>query len=166
MASLTTVCSVGVIRTRKEVDPIITMLRCCPGAFNDLLGRFKIDLCVVESQHFHAGGSSPAADILKLAQVAGGIVGQLTLLDPTMKMLLVKPTDWKGQTPKPINQARTLAHYGIVFDRGKDYCTPGGCAVAAKIEGSHKVNPGDWKHIGDALGLALHGARLLSSWRS
>lgn len=122
----------------------------------------SVDLIVVEGQHYHH--SSPAAPehIIKLAQIAGGFAGLCAALS-TAQLVMPEPDEWKGQTKKPINQGRTFNHYGISYTRGKDYCWPTGCAVATRIAGYGQLNRGDWKEVGDALGLARYGEAQLGS---
>lgn len=74
--------------------------------------------------------------------------------------------EWKQQQPKKVNQGRTFKHYniGYVLSLGAEpYCYPSGCARAAKIANAGKLKQCDWKHVADAVGLALYGARLLNA---
>jgi hypothetical protein len=117
------------------------------------------DLVAIEGQEFHHGGKAPPADIIKLAQVAGGLVGIFAVQSPRSRQALLIPSEWKGQTPKPINQRRTFQHYGIMCSEAAGYCYPSGCAKIAKVQGAQLLNRGDWKHVGDALGIALYAAQ-------
>lgn len=116
---------------------------------------------VVEGQVIYPGSKESPNDIVKLARFAGFSAGILAFLG--LPVLIPMPFDWKGQTPKEINQGRTFATFGILYEirggRSGKYCVPSGCAVAAQIRGSAGLNEGDWKHVGDAAGLALWGAR-------
>lgn len=162
VASLKQVIALGVVRGPLNQDHAgITMLRYSGLALELILKKHQVELAVVEGQHIHYGQAAPPADILKLAQIAGGLAGQIALLSPPTKLLIAQPADWKGQTPKRVNQARSFNHYGILAEQGKDYCVPTGCVRIAKVEGFGALRKGDWKHVGDAVGLALHGARLL-----
>lgn len=117
---------------------------------------------VVEGQSIYPGSKVAPNDIVKLARFAGFAAGILAAIEP-MPVLIPMPFDWKGQTPKEINQARTFAHFGILYEirggRSDKYCVPSGCAKIAKVKGAASLNDGDWKHVGDAAGLALWGAR-------
>lgn len=115
---------------------------------------------VVEGQKIYPGSKVAPNDIVKLARFAGFSAGVLAYLG--MPVLIPLPMDWKGQTPKDVNQGRTFSHYGILYEirSGRDaYCVPSGCAKFAQIRGAAALNSGDWKHVGDAVGLALWGAR-------
>lgn len=122
----------------------------------------EVDLVVVEGQHFHHSSPASPENIIKLAQIAGGFAG-ICAAKSTARLLLPEPDAWKGQTKKPINQARTFNHYGISYARGKEYCWPTGCANATRIAGYGQLNRGDWKEVGDALGLARYGETQLGS---
>lgn len=146
------ILSVGVVRS--STGEVAQMLRNCS------MGLPQVgDLAAVESQHYHHGSKTPPADIIKLAQIAGGVIGILAAACPTMKLSLVPAADWKGQTPKPINHRRTFQHYGIICSEASGYCYPSGCAKVAKIQGAGLLNKGDWKHVADAIGLGLWSAQ-------
>lgn len=127
------------------------------------LTRHRPDLVVVEGQHYHRERSKGTpADIIKLAQVAGGLGGIVVALS-TASLVIPLPEEWKGQTKKEINQARTLSHYGIAYKVGAGYCYPTGCSTVSTISGYGSLNQGDWKEVADALGLARYGTGLLRS---
>lgn len=121
-----------------------------------------IDLVVVEGQHHHRTSPAPVADIIRLANIAGAILG-IAATRSVSKLAIPEPDQWKGQTKKPINQARTFSHFGISYTKGSSYCWPNGCAVAAAIPGYGSLKRGDWAEVGDALGLARYGTELLRS---
>jgi len=127
-----------------------------------LFERLNPDLVVVEGQHYHAGGRSPAKDILKLANVAGAIAG-IAATASTAKIAIPPAAEWKGQTPKPMNQARSFAHFGIAYTRGPSFCWPKGCSKVAQVVGYGSLKKVDWKEVADALGLARFGVDLLRS---
>lgn len=159
VVSMDRVFAVGIVRADDE----ILMLRHASVSFPSIMKGYNLDLGVVEGQQVYSGGKAAHADIVKLAQTAGGLLGVLAVLNPTLPLLFPTPAEWKKQTPKPINQGRTYAHFGIEALVGKDYSWPSGCQRAMRIEGFSRVRKGDWKHIGDAMGLALYGARTLDS---
>ncbi len=112
---------------------------------------------VVEGQQIKHGSNAPPADILQLALVAGACVGVVAgLFTP---LLVPTPHEWKGNTPKPINQMRTFRTFGLETEQRSEYCVPLDSPALANVLGAKDVNPGDWKHLGDAAGLALWGAR-------
>lgn len=106
---------------------------------------------LVESQELHRMHRSAPKDILRLAQVAGAILGVLgeTFLD----VRLVSPQVWKGQVPKEIHQARVCRKLGWAFDTHPDYVVP----ARAHWDGFSVSKASDWKHLMDAVGLALWG---------
>lgn len=130
-----------------------------------VLGRHTPNGVVVEGQQIYPGAPAAPNDILKLGQSAGIVAGIILALCPTASLVMPVPADWKKQTPKVVNQARSMTHFGLLYARteGKEpYCYPSGCSRAAKIAGAGRLNKGDWKHVGDALGLALHGFKVFS----
>lgn len=150
------VLAVGVIRS--STGEVAQMLRNCSVGLPQVA-----DLAAVESQHYHHGSKTPPADIIKLAQVAGGVIGLLAGAAPNTKLTLVAAADWKGQTPKPINQRRTFQHYGIICSEASGYCYPSGCAKIAKVQGAALLNKGDWKHVADAIGLGLWASQRITA---
>lgn len=164
VVSPTKIIAVGVIRGPSNEDVAqIVMLRNSGFALEAILKRHNIQLAVVEGQAIHHGSKARPADILKLGIVAGGCAGQIAYLQPSVSLAIPLPADWKGTTPKPINQLRTFTHFGVLATKGAEYATPDGCAAIAAVDGASQVKRGDWKHLGDALGLALYGQKLLIS---
>lgn len=151
---------VGIIRTPKA-DSTPELLRLLVPALDTVLNITFPDLVVVEGQQFYHGGKAPPEDILKLANIAGGIAGIIRVLDTGPRIAIPTPKDWKGQTPKPINQTRSYAHYGILSALASGYAYPTGCKLLALVRGASNLNKGDWKHAGDSLGLARFGAEKL-----
>ena len=95
-------------------------------------------------------------NLIHLAQVAGGVTHLIGQEYDSAN--LVYPQDWKGQTEKYINQKRTYEHYGWkskVVDHYKSksqwYSFP--------VGDSFDLDYGAWKHVGDALGIALWAAK-------
>lgn len=152
--------------TKHEVLSV-GMVRSSTGNVSDMLRYCSVglpqagDLLVVESQHYHHGSEAPPADIIKLAQVAGGIIGLMAGAAPDMKLCLVPASTWKGQTPKPINHRRTFQHYGIMCSEAAGYCYPSGCAKIAKVQGAQLLNKSSWEHVADAIGIGLYAAQRL-----
>lgn len=112
---------------------------------------------VIESQRVYSrhDKANPNSLIL-LAQVTGAFLNDLE--NTWGGAQLVYPQDWKGQQDKYINQGFTYKHYGweyTIHDNPKNkkdwYCVP-------EIEG-FDVRDSDWKHLGDALGIALWAAK-------
>jgi Crossover junction endodeoxyribonuclease RuvC len=139
---------VGVVKTSDPDEPFRGMAR----AFAAAIESFPdLHSAAVEGQEVYAGGVRES--IVQLAQTAGAIGALLALTIDTV--LLPEPKRWKGQVPKEINQARSLSRVGIQHVVGSSYCYPAGCAASAQVGGLAQLNRGDWKHVGDAVGLAL-----------
>lgn len=119
---------------------------------------------VVENQQIYAGKTKNPDSILKLAQVAGGIVGVLCAEYET-RISMPKPREWKKCVPKQIHQARILSRLGWEYKKSgsvKDgYCYPVGAKFEADKKGidGAEVRKTDWKHIVDAIGLAQWGEK-------
>ena len=156
VASENTILAVGVIRGPGD---IFSMWKHSGLLLESVIRKHSPAIAVIEGQHHH--GAVPDADITKLSHIAGGIGGQLALLFSSLKLVLPEPGKWKGQTPKVVNQARTMTHYGVLFERLTNYCVPTGCATISRVEGALSLNRGDWKHVGDAIGLARYGSKLV-----
>ena len=159
LASAAEVFQVYVIRASSDTEESSTlrMIKCLAPAF-EALAR-KADAIVVEGQQIYTGKSAASTDsILCLAQVAGALVAYANLTFPDKIIWMPKPSQWKGNVPKLVHHARVLSHYGIDYETGNDFCYPSGCSRAARIPGYGKTKKSDWKHLGDALGLALWGA--------
>lgn len=112
---------------------------------------FSEMVALVESQELHRMHRSAPKDILRLAQVAGSILGMLG--ETFLSVRLVSPQVWKGQVPKDIHQARICRKLGWAFDTHAGYVVP----ARAHWEGFSVSKPSDWKHLMDAVGLALWG---------
>lgn len=153
---------VGIIRA---LGPIL-MMRHVSVAVPGILKKWKIDMAVVEGQQIYTKGKAAKAahaDILKLTQTAGGILGVISSLDPTLRLTSPLPSEWKGQAPKPVDQARSYTHYGLEFSKNSHFAWPIGCQKALQIDGFASSRKSEWEHIGDAIGLARYGTRLLDS---
>lgn len=149
-----------------EVGILPNELREQSVGMQSILDRQKPAMAVVEGQRIYEGSKVRPNDIMHLAQQAGVAVGMIAAFFPTAHILWPEPMEWKQQQPKKVNQGRTFKHYniGYVLSLGAEpYCYPSGCARAAKIANAGKLKQGDWKHVADAVGLALYGARLLNA---
>lgn len=105
----------------------------------------------VEAQRVYARhqDANPNSLIL-LANVAGVAAGLVAA--EGLDVGFVYPQDWKGQQPKKVNQARTFEAVGWDYQvrdlrSGEGYCVPKDSPFA--------LSAGEWKHAGDALGIAL-----------
>ncbi len=140
--------AVGVIRGDGTVESMFVAAHGVPV-------QRDMDLIGVEGQEIHHGGKAPPHDIIKLAQFAG-VIGAALKGIYCCPLEIPKPSEWKKQVPKPIHQRRSYTAYGLRCDEAAGYCYPVGDLSA--IEGASALNQGDWKHVGDAIGLARWGA--------
>lgn len=69
------------------------------------------------------------------------------------RVFLPLPSQWKGSVPKEIHQARVLRKVGIEPKKGAGYCYP----ADPKVLKRWGFPKGSWKHLSDAIGLALWG---------
>lgn len=125
----------------------------------ELIRTWLPDVLVVEGQAIHLKGKAPPSDMLAVAQVAGAAAGCVRY---SSKLLIPEPHEWKGSVPKPIHQMRTYRAFGLVAEQRSDYAYPL-LGQAEFIEGARDVEPSDWKHLGDAAGMVLWGAKQVAS---
>lgn len=152
-----TLKSVGIFKTPKA-RTVAAMLRLLAPAIESMLLSEQPDLVVIEGQQIYRDSAAPPEDIIKLAHISGGIAGLVAgLVAPGPKIAIPTPKEWKGSTPKPINQSRSYAHFGILSTLASGYARPTGCKVLARVKGAAGLNRSDWKHVGDSLGLARYG---------
>ena len=105
---------------------------------------------VVEGQEIYQGSAVKVSDLLNLAQVAGAAAG---VFGATR---IPRPKDWKGQVPKHIHQHRTCRalSWAAGLRGGKEpYVVP--IFAGGAPAGADSLKDGDWKHVMDAIGLAL-----------
>lgn len=107
----------------------------------------EVRIGVVEGQQSYPGSKIDPQDLVRLAQVAGA--AQQMLYRCAQTVLMPLPRVWKGQVPKKVHQPRIYRRMGWDFERRTNYAVP-------KIPGD-TTKAGDWKHLGDAVGLALWG---------
>lgn len=154
--------SVGVWKTKSaETAGVIRELSVALQSFTGAKSMGYFDLVVVEGQEHHHGRKTPPNDLIRLGQIAGALAGFYSTLCNTIA--IPTPTRWKGSVPKDIHQARTFAKLGILSSKAAGYSFPSGCAALSRVQGAASLNKSDWKHVGDALGLALWGAEQLRS---
>lgn len=149
------VLEVGMIRKRLKSQRG-SILELTAMALPGILSK-PCDTVVIESQKYYADSPTPARDLITLAHVSGGLEGQVHIITGGVRVLVVEPRAWKGSVPKRIHQARVLKRFGIPFEQLSDYCRPVESSELRDIDGHAEVNPGDWKHICDAIGLAEYG---------
>lgn len=156
--------AVAVIKPSKldENDsPAVAMARALALRLPEIITDSCCCRIVIEGQQIRHGSSAPPADILQLALVAGACVGVVAWARAGVEgsILVPLPHDWKGNTPKPINQMRTFRAFGLPAEQRSEYCVPLDSPALQSVQGYQDVTISDWKHLGDAAGLALWGAR-------
>jgi len=104
----------------------------------------------IEGQQIYYGKSQVRPDsLLLLAQVAGAAACAMRICGAST-IILPRPRKWKGEVPKPIHQARILSRLGWAYKKTQGYSYP---TDPPKHLGS--LRPEEWKHVVDAIGLAL-----------
>ena len=130
-------------------------------AFFKQVAFTNIDHIALESQEIYTGAgkynTKNHASMLILAQVTGIILSNLIRLEIWKEDIsLVRPKTWKRSVPKPIHQKRTYEAMGLLYREKNGYSIP---VIDYDFLGKKQLNPGDWKHAGDALGLALWASK-------
>ncbi len=133
------------------------MCASCYFSLRTALGDHEITRVAVEGQSLKRTGAAQHArpgDIVKLAQVAGNVLGQLMQrLGTSVVFDLPEPEEWKGSVAKHAMQARLYEDLGwgyAIAGTGK-----GRYARPTYIPSSFRhITKGQWKHVGDALLLA------------
>ena len=118
-----------------------------------------LEVTVEDPQIYLAKGPARHGDIMRLAQIAAAVASVASMFPDVRAIRMPTPQQWKGSVPKEIHQARILSRLGVPYDvvKGKTsgYCVPkvdglGGAWAAPRAKG-------EWKHLVDAIGLALWG---------
>lgn len=124
----------------------------------DALSPSQILLTIESPKHYPGDKKSNPADLINLAHISG--MALACLLPVTTSGTLVSPKDWKGDTPKTVNQARSYATLEEpCFEAKGGYMVPERLQTGMYCLGAAHLNRGDWKHMGDAIGLALYGLK-------
>lgn len=124
------------------------------------------ELVVVESQE--AAYAKNPQSIAMLSWIGGAAMQAAT--SAGCRVEFPAPAEWKGQVPKHIHQMRTYgrlgweAKYNNVREDGRlnnggknSYAYP--TKIPYDVLGAKDLNRSDWKEVGDAIGLALWGAK-------
>lgn len=160
------VVMVGMVKTKdcKEREAIVEMSHALADYFMaDELPR-NIHTLVVESQEISytaKSGKNPRS-VMMLANISGAVLAAAKVFysiqgQDCRNVFLVPPAEWKGQVPKQIQQARTLQRLGWGFIKTgpklTGYCYPE--KVPTNVIGIENILQGEWKHVLDAIGIAL-----------
>lgn len=142
----------GLEAARLQVDCIDDMLGSLPVLVDD------VDAAAIEYQQNYASrrdriNQVPPDKLALLTFVTGGMYSALA---SSVRVLLIPtPREWKGSVKKPAHQARTLYLLGIEPEKMSTYARP----KDAKLRKELYPGPvGDWKHLTDAIGLAVWAA--------
>ena len=108
----------------------------------------------VEAQEIYRNKTPNPKSILLLGNVAGAALAAMAVAGQVV--YFPEPKEWKKQVPKAIHQGRTYSKLGIGHTRVGDergYCLP---EESWRSMFFPHVKKSDWKHVGDAVGLALY----------
>jgi len=164
-------CDVGTELAVLDVKCIAAAGLKCEAAVIEMVHQLSIDwfpgsiglgpvLITVEAQEIYLGGATKnPRNIMHLAQVAGAALACATRQFINPILYFPRPATWKGQVPKQIHQERTLDKLGWPCRRvgtlKGGYCYPTASSIVdiarAPLPKTH------WKHVVDAMGLALWG---------
>lgn len=147
-----------VIRSKgnKEKVAVMDMLKIAA----EFLHQSNVIAVAIENQELYLSGPSHTKNprsILHLAQVAGGLLGIVLSNSLTAQIHFPKPVEWKGSIDKLPHHRRILAHAGIDDSR---ISVMGGKEPYCSVSGYENINPSDWKHVTDAIGLAQYAAKM------
>lgn len=121
------------------------------------------DICLVEGQEVWGPRTARPQNIVDLAYAAGRMAERYRGCTLTYR---APPNEWKGSTHKQISQARAYASLGWPYERKgtpeKGYCVPNLLLQPRTVYGASEIKPGQWKHVGDAVAMAVWVAKILT----
>lgn len=121
----------------------------------------EVTTVVVEGQRIRPRAAARPNDILLLGQLAGVLIGVLET-HMSAQLIVPYPEEWKGQQPKTVNQARSYTQLGWTYQiqgsKKTGYCIP--ISGHRSIYCPSYMRPADWKHVGDAVGMALWAGKV------
>jgi hypothetical protein len=152
-----TVLAVDVVRA-DNLDDMVMAVSIIHGWLKVQFGNEFLRLtCVVEGQESYLGPGRHArvSDLLNLAYVAGACAGACYASPLVAKVLRPLPKEWKGTISKKQKQEHIARKLGWKWGERADYIMPATDSYVPDLP-AH-IKPADWKHIMDAIGLALWG---------
>jgi hypothetical protein len=117
-------------------------------------------LLVVEDQGVWSGSTECPKDIIRLAQVAGSAMGARPTPDEQEAQLVYVPeySEWAGSLKDgSIFQARAWRAVGEPLTTMEKRAPSDPYIVPRTIAKGYDFNDGDYKHLGDAVGMAVWG---------
>lgn len=134
-------------------------------------------LLVIEGQRVRKYGNKTVnpQSLVDLACCTGVVIGVFTqLFRRPFPVVVVEPAMWKGNVPKEIQHSRTLRALGLEPQKKTGYAVPKGIGKMVEGQGVRiggspvtartKINPGDWKDLMDAIGIAKWGAETINDF--
>jgi hypothetical protein len=147
----------------KEQEAIVRMVQRINTHWFNAMPVEQENSYAVESQEMYRYGrqsDTNPRNLLHLAHISGALLCRLNYIFPGGGGYLPKPAEWKGTVDKLVYQKWILQKAGVPFNTvvvlggKKPYCS----LLTSDIPGSSDLNPGDWKHVVDAIGLAQYAA--------
>lgn len=125
--------------------------------------QFPVGIVVAEGQTIHRETKNWDS-ITALGPVAGAcLAATLPYVSDSesLKASVPTPKEWTSGVPKHVRQARMWRALGLDYETkgGKG----GGQYAVPPEEHRHGFHVGQWKHLGDAVGLALWGIREITT---
>lgn len=148
----------------KGRDAVVEMCKALWCAMGPLIARAGggIELVCVEGQRIYVGRTKNPESILMLGQVAGAAFTAAMTYAVQPNAIFPYPQEWKGDLDKVVSQSRAYAHYGwpyLVSKSKRDsYAYPTFAGAEELDSGERLPSKAQWKHVGDALALALWAA--------
>lgn len=122
-------------------------------------------LVVVEAMRIRQVGESRTKNpqsLVDLSFLSGLSVGAVIDATSAVSVLPVEPHYWKGGLSKVIHHKQIMAKIGWESVGMKGYARPKDIGGTTKVG---KINPGDWKHVMDGVGLARWGVMQIEQTR-
>lgn len=139
----------------KYRDAVPAMLRNLAPELSIFIGIHEPDLIIVEGQNAKFETNAHPQDQIWLGQVAGGAAALALQQTSGAELYMPEASEWKGSVPKPIHQKRILE--GLGWSPIKKTTTHSYPKKPPRED--FDFTSGQWKHIVDAIGLALWGIK-------
>lgn len=144
---------------KKGIQACLSMIGALEEMWHDwFTGQDNIVAAAIEGQDitYTAKRGANPNDILKLAPISGAACAYARVFNRTANIYMPKPVEWKGSKPKLIHHKHICKFMlGWEYEEKAGYVIPD---IPDKdkdsIIGLDTINPSDWKHIMDAVGLA------------